>query len=209
MPDCGGVPGTQGRALHLVGDLTALQILDDPLCVLVIQVVEVQPKHMSHARLQDPEAMYPVVSGGGRPVACLPSPRDRGTAPRGTDGRVLDGGPAGREVRSWQLDHQGRQLKSTDQHHSPLDAVSFAPLRPVQTAANAGLGRGAPAGASSTSIDPNRCHPTAASQVRGATTGDSAIIAGTTCLQPLNHAAEERGSKPPTPRICFRQFCRT
>src|SRR6058998_55881 len=82
MPDCGGVPGTQRRALctimevmdknrllsdaaHLVGDLTALQIIDDRLCVLVTQVVEVQPKHMSHARLQDPEAMYPVVSGGG------------------------------------------------------------------------------------------------------------------------------------------------
>jgi len=65
------------------------------------------------------------------------------------------------------------------------------------------------AGASSGSISPSRRQPTAASQVRGATTGRRGTAVGAILVQPSNHVAEERGSSPRTPRKCFLQFCRT
>ena len=44
-------------------------------------------------------------------------------------------------------------------------------------------------GASSSPISPYRCQPTAASQVRGATTGDRVGSTGIRLPQPLNQAA--------------------
>ncbi len=64
-------------------------------------------------------------------------------------------------------------------------------------------------GASSSPISPYRCQPTAASQVRGATTGDRVGSTGIRLPQPLNQAADEHGSTPPLPGMCFRQFCST
>ena len=49
-------------------------------------------------------------------------------------------------------------------------------------------------GASSTSISPRRRQPTAASQVRGAATGDLPMIRATAVRHPVNHTADDRGS---------------
>jgi len=67
-------------------------------------------------------------------------------------------------------------------------------------------GRGR-SGASSSPISPSRRQPTAASQVRAATTGDAAGVVEGIFFHPLNQTAEEHGSNPRMPSICFRQFC--
>ena len=64
-------------------------------------------------------------------------------------------------------------------------------------------------GASSSPISPYRCQPTAASQVRGATTGDRVGSTGIRLPQPLNQTADEQGSSPRMPGRCFREFIST
>jgi hypothetical protein len=59
-------------------------------------------------------------------------------------------------------------------------------------------------GASSTATSPWRRQPIAASQVRGADTGGRPDGARIDVRHPVNHAADERGSRPRTALRCFR-----
>jgi hypothetical protein len=71
------------------------------------------------------------------------------------------------------------------------------------------LGRHDGRGISPTSIRPCRSHPVRASQVRGGRTGAGPGGRGADIRHPSNQAADDRGSTPRAPAMCFRKFCRT
>src|SRR5205823_14992959 len=64
-------------------------------------------------------------------------------------------------------------------------------------------------GRSSMSSRPCRRQPTAASQVRAATTGGRPIGPVTAWRQPSNHGADEQGSRPRSVAQCFERFFKT
>lgn len=59
------------------------------------------------------------------------------------------------------------------------------------------------------SINPRRRQPTAASQVRGADTGDLPTIPATAVRHPVNQTEDECGSSPRAPGTCFRKLFNT